>query len=211
MSTLSSRGARTAASALATLLLAGACTGDGESPKEPRKTGAGDTTSEVAVTSAVGTVAGTLDAPGQEAVVAKAVALVEAWWDKAYLGGDYPRADFADAFPGFTPGAAKLATADAALLSNAAVGPRIDEVEAVAKEVSVDILSPRSTPSAATARIRLEFTTTGELEQQVLVTGRLMLAVDAKGNWQIVGYDVSRSDSAPADQSTPVPTEGATP
>ncbi len=42
-----------------------------------------------------------------------------------------------------------------------------------------------------TARVRLGFRTTGELERTVRVQGRLYLTHN-DGGWQVFGYDVSK-------------------
>ena len=64
--------------------------------------------------------------PRAEQVVPEVAAVVDGWMDAAYVAGEYPRDDFADAFPGFTQGAAALATEDADLMTNADRGARID-------------------------------------------------------------------------------------
>ena len=66
--------------------------------------------------------------------------------------GDYPRNDFADAWPDFTTGAQARAQGDKALMSNRDIGADIAGVEATAREVTVDVLAVKGKPSGATAR-----------------------------------------------------------
>ena len=61
----------------------------------------------------VGEVAGKLAKGPARDVAADVAEVVDRWLDAAYVGGDYPRSDFGDAFPGFTKGAATLAVAAA--------------------------------------------------------------------------------------------------
>ena len=44
-----------------------------------------------------------LPAAGRQRLAAKVREVVDGWTEAAYLGGDYPRRDFADSWPGFTP------------------------------------------------------------------------------------------------------------
>jgi hypothetical protein len=184
----------TAAALVAALLASGACTGDkpaDDKPDEP----ADEVVQEVPLTTQVGVVTGKLKPARRTAVADRVGELVDAWFEAAYLSGDYPRTSFRDAFPGFTTDAAALARRDRDLLSNAALGSRIDGVVALRKTVRVDLLSPKQRPAGATARFRLEFETTGGLERRVVVNGRLMLA-PVRGAWKVFAYDVSRSVTA---------------
>jgi hypothetical protein len=56
----------------------------------------------------------------------------------------------------------------------------------------IDVLAPRGKPAAATARIDLRFTTSGQVEKPIEVSGRLFLTPNADGSWRIFGYDVSK-------------------
>ena len=116
---------------------------------------------------------------------------VDAWFDAAYVGGDYPRNDFADAWPGFTTGAQSEAQGDKALMSNQDIGADIAGVEATARKVTVDVLAVKGKPSGATARFVLKFRTDGDVQRKVEVRGRLFLTPEADG-WHIFGYDVTK-------------------
>ena len=185
--------ARTAAVLVAVLLATGACTGD--DPADDTPDGPSDeaeVVQEVQLVTRVGVVTGKLQPVRRKALAHRVGEIVDAWFDAAYLGGDYPRTGFADAFPGFTRDAAALARRDRDLLTNARIGQRIDGVVPLRKSVKVDLLSPGRRPAGATARFRLEFLTTGGLERRVVVNGRLMLA-RVHGAWKVFAYDVRRS------------------
>lgn len=127
--------------------------------------------------------------------------LVSRYFDDAFLGGDYPRKDFADALATFSPGAALRARGDRALLTNADIGTTTQAVVARKKQVRLDVLVPGRRVAGLTARIRLVFlrqpTDGANPDQLVTVSGRLLVNRKKSGQWQIFGYDVSRS-SAPA-------------
>ena len=120
---------------------------------------------------------------------------VDAWFDAAFVGGDYPRNDFADAWPGFTTGAQAEAQGDKALMSNQDIGADIAGVEATARKVTVDVLAVKGKPSGATARFVLKFRTDGDVRRKVEVRGRLFLTPESDG-WHIFGYDVTKGRSA---------------
>lgn len=176
---------------VAVLLATGACTGDDPAEDTPDRP-SDEAVQEVQLTTRVGVVTGKLQPARRKALANRVGKMVDAWFDAAYLEGDYPRTGFGDAFPGFTRGAAALARRDRELLTNAAIGSRIDGVVPLRKSVKVDVLSPGRRPAGATARFRLEFQTTGGLERRVVVNGRLMLA-KVHGTWKVFAYDVRRS------------------
>jgi hypothetical protein len=183
---------RTAAALVAVLLAGSACTGD-EPAEDKTDEPTQETVQEVPLTARVGVVTGKLKPVRRRALAGRVGDIVDAWFDAAYLEGDYPRTSFSDAFPGFTHDAAALARRDRDLLTNAAIGSRIDGVVALRKTVRVDLFSPGRHPAGATARFRLEFLTAGGLERRVVVNGRLMLARVRRGVWKVFAYDVSRS------------------
>lgn len=123
----------------------------------------------------------------ERAVSARAVRFLDA----AYLAGTYPRADFRDAYPGFTGGAAKVARADRALLTNQPIGQRITTVTPTRIGVKVDLLAVDQRAVAATAHLALAFRTEGKFSRQVRVQGRLLLT-KRDGRWKIFGYDLSK-------------------
>ena len=186
----------TATVLLALALAAGGCSGgdsdDDASDTSSPPTAAPTAPPEVKIRARVATVAGELPRQRRKVVARDVGKVVDRWFEAAYLGGDYPRTSFRDAWPGFTAGARALAHRDRTLTSNVLLGKRIDGVRAVAKDVRVDVFSPKRRPAGATARFRLVFRTTGKAERRVLVNGRLVLT-RVKGTWRVFGFDVKRS------------------
>ena len=132
---------------------------------------------------------GRLPVARRKAVRRQVTAVVERWWDAAYLGGDYPRMDFRDAFPGFTRGARERARRDVRLMSNRDVGSRVDAVAADRRLLRLDVLAVDRRARAVTARFVLRFATTGERTGTTAVRGRLFLT-RRHGPWRVFGYDV---------------------
>lgn len=118
--------------------------------------------------------------------------VVDGWVRAAYLDGTYPRRDFAGSWPGFSRGAQELAHRDRALMSNEDLGDRIDGVDPHKVVVRLDVLAVKQRPVGVTARVYVGFSTTGEVERQVRVKGRLFLTRDNGGDWQVFGYDVTK-------------------
>ena len=145
----------------------------------------------VETTSKIHRVFGRLPDKRRKAVRHQVGAVVDRWWEAAYLGGSYPRSRFPDAFPGFTDGAEKLARADKALLTNQTQGLRIDSVTAQSRKVSLDILATGRRARSVTAHMKLRFETAGEKAGTTVVRGRLFLTYK-RGAWRIFGYDVSK-------------------
>lgn len=119
--------------------------------------------------------------------------LVQGWFNAAYVGGDWPRSHFGDAFPGFTPGARAEARRDQVLMTNKQLGPEITDVTPTTSRIRLDVLAVDKRAVGATARFELGFETTGEKERAVRVTGRLMLSRQDAG-WRIFGFDVAKGD-----------------
>ena len=189
-------GFTTAAAVCAATLLLGGCSGDsphdgGDEPGDPSGTAAGGDT--VQLRADLGKVSGRLKPKAAEKVVAQVAPVVDGWFEAAYLSGDYPRKDFAQAFPGFTKGAANDAKQDAVLMTNKDIGSDIDSVSAETKQVDVDVLAADRKAAGATARFTLVFKTAGDYAKQVRVKGQLFLTKGDDGKWRVFGYKVSRS------------------
>lgn len=133
-----------------------------------------------------------LDDAHRERLKASITAVVDPYFDGAYLG-DFPRTDFTPAFAAFTPGAAEDAQRDLDLLSSAGLSDRIDAATATRRRVRVDVFAVDGHPRGATAHFVLEFDTEGRLEESVRVRGDLYLAKDA-GEWRVFGYDVDQAE-----------------
>lgn len=189
--------------ALATALAAASCSGDdGDDGGNEESSQAGEGPDATAAPKGAklkvrpGKVTGQLKKSRTRRVARDVGDVVDRWFRSAYLGGEYPRNDFSNAFGTFTRDLRRRARQDKRQLSNARFGKRIDDVVAVRRVVRVDLLSPKGKPAGATARINLAFDTSGKAERRVVVRGRVMLTKGGKGNWRIFAYDVSRSHRA---------------
>ena len=195
MSTPVRRTAAVTALTLALGLGVGACSG-GDDPGDPAAESPGATPREPAERTvetlvSFGEVTGRMDRPTRQRLQQQVQAVVDGWTEAAYLGGDYPRRAFADAWPGFTRGAQDQARRDRALMSNQDIGDRIDGVSPRLSVLVLDVLAAQGRPVGVTARVRLGFRTTGDLERTVRVTGRLFLT-RTDGQWKVFGYDVTK-------------------
>lgn len=190
----------TAASVLLTLALsASACTGDGGDPEDsdagPSSGGTSATEPAALQTRAtIGKITGRFPAGDRDRLKEKVEAVVDGWLDAAYVGGDYPRTDFDDSFPGFSDGAADDARRDRDLMTNASVGGRIEGVEATKRRLRVDALAVNRRAVGVTARFVLDFDTTGQVARSERVKGRLFM-VYRDGDWQVFGYDVTKGSN----------------
>jgi len=181
------------AAALVLSLAAGGCSGsDGGSGPSAAPASSGtpdDHTVQTRVS--YGTVTGKLAPDVRRRLATQIGDVVDGWTQAAYLGGDYPRRDFSDAWPGFTAGAQEEAHGDRALMSNEDIGERIDGVDPHKSTVRLDVLAVKQHPVGVTARVFLGFGTTGDLEREVRVRGRLFLTY-TDGAWKVFGYDVTK-------------------
>ena len=188
------------ASALAPLvaILAVGCSGDSGAPAEdPTQSLAeptGAPTLDVEPVIRLGRVTGALPRDDRRRVEQRVSRIAVRWLTTAYVGGSYPRDNFDDAFPGFTPGARAAARRDLGVVTNAPIGRRVDDVSPSRVEVEVDLLAVDRQPVAATAHLLTAFETTGRVEERARVTGRLMLT-RRDGKWRVFGYHVSKGES----------------
>jgi hypothetical protein len=195
------RALRAAIVAACLALSLSACSGDPSEPSaEPGDDPAGpseatDAPAPLETTATLGKVTGKLPKAKRSKVRRQVARAVDAWFDAAYVAGDYPRNDFAASWPGFTTGAKVDAKADKALMSNQDIGAQIDAVEATTRKVSIDLLAVRGHAAGATARVVLRFRTDGEVRRKVEVRGRLFLTPTPDG-WRIFGYDVTKGRAA---------------
>jgi hypothetical protein len=192
---LASRPALAAVSMLLCLSLgATACSDDsqgGDAGSQPLPSG-DPSTFAIETTTTMGQVVGRLPKHDRKRLSESITPVVQRWFNAAYVGGDYPRNDFSDAFPGFTAGARTEARHDLELMSNDSIGMRISGVTPKASEIALDVLAVRKKAVAVTARFRLAFKTQGDLERRVGVRGRLLLT-RAKPGWRIFAYHVART------------------
>ncbi len=145
----------------------------------------------VATTTKIHRVHGRLPDARRKAVRTQVGAVVDRWWDAAFLGGTYPRSTFSSAFPGFTRGAEERARADKALLTNQTRGQHVDTVSATHRSVSLDLLATGKRARTVTAHFVLKLDSTGDQAGRTTVRGRLFLT-HKRGAWRIFGYDVAK-------------------
>lgn len=199
------RGRASVAGALcAVLVLAAGCTGgsdDADAPKPSSSpvpsasTGAAPTLEArpVPLTVRVTRVAGRLDKKARASLERNIGRTLDRYLDAAYLGGDYPRRDFDDAFAAFSRPAARTARHDRGFLTNAALAGSTTAVLPKQKKAWLSVLAPNRVAAGVTARIRLVYVDVREAaDQRVTVDGRLLLTRKNSGGWHIFGYDVSR-------------------
>ncbi|MCW2815853.1 MAG: hypothetical protein JWN84_3308 [Nocardioides sp.] len=200
------RGLAPAAGAALVLALTAGCSADGDAPSSrtdraqpgtdvatavPAPADPGPQSTHATIREVTG---GRLVGAARNAVRERVLAVVDSWFASAYLGGTYPRTDFADAFPGFSAGAREQALADQRLMSNAAVGTTTYAVRPLARRVTIDVLAPDGRAAAATVQFRLGLARAGETgaERAERVSGRLYLTRTAGDGWQVFAYDVQR-------------------
>ena len=193
---LAGRPALAAASILLCLSLGTtSCSDDEGGPRgdtsPPLPSGEPDTF-EIETRTTIGQVVGRLPRKDRQRVAGAVTPVVQRWFNAAYVGGDYPRKDFTDAFPGFTAGARSQAFRDRKLMSNRAISDRIEGVTPKTSRIWLDMLAVGERPVAVTARFFLAFRTNGDLTRKVKVHGRLLLSRSDKG-WRIFGYDVAKN------------------
>ena len=198
---------RLAATLLCTLLAAttAACTGDEPAPSpavEESATPTEESTSTMEAKPApakvrVTRVAGRMKPKDQDVLADKVGAVVTAYFDDAFLGGEYPRSDFGDAFGTFTAGAAEQARGDQDLLTNVDLGPTTESVVARRQTAYLSVLAPHRVAAGVTALVHLRFVAErgDEPDKEVTVKGRLMLTRKNDGGWTIFGYDLTQSAS----------------
>lgn len=181
------------ATLVTTLLLAGAgCSGDDTDPdSESASSATPSGPPPLQTTSKVGVVSGKLSKERQARVKQRVAEVVDDWIDAAYVGGDWPRTEFGDAYPHFTPGAAKDAARDAGLMSNQRIAARLDGVRATQRRLLVDLLAVNRRPAGVTARFVVAMRLSGEVERTERVAGSLFLTW-REGGWKVFGYDVQR-------------------
>lgn len=145
--------------------------------------------SEVDTSAEIGRIVGRLPGSRRKAVRQEVTAVIDRWWEAAYLSGARSKADLARAFPGFTPGARQRATFDRSLMSSVDLGA--DTVTALMRKVRLDLLAVDQRVRSVTARFDFRVRTTGERTRRLQVRGRLFLTrVD--GDWRVFGYDVTQ-------------------
>lgn len=180
--------------ALVTIVLLCGCSvggsGSGRTANGPIATHVGVITpNDIKTNAEVGRIVGRLPAEHRKAARKQVTAVVDRWWQAAYLSGDLAASEVSAAFPGFTAGARKRATSDRDLMTNADLGA--DEVTPLKRELRLDLLAVDTRVRSVTARFELRVRTTGERAGRLQMRGRLFLTRQ-DGDWRIFGYDVSK-------------------
>lgn len=138
----------------------------------------------------VSEITGALSKKERQRVVKAVTGVVDRWWDAAYLS------DSDNPFPGFTPGAAKLARGDADIMTGARL---LDGASAAATRrlVTLDVLAVKKRAVGVTAGVLLVLEA-GDDGKRYVVRGTVELERD-KAEWRIFGYRIS----AGAEQAGP--------
>jgi hypothetical protein len=140
-------------------------------------------------------VSGTLEPKDQEVLADNVGKVVNAYFEDAFTGGEYPRSSFGDAFATFSDGAARQADGDRDLLTNRVLGPQTESVVVRRQTAYLSVLAPYKVAAGVTAKVHLRFVAErgDKPAQRVDVKGRLMLTRKEKsGGWKIFGYDLTQ-------------------
>lgn len=191
----------------AVILLTSACSSDDSDPQSGPDTESTSPTAdeptqppveEILTKATIRKVTGSMRPAARAKLRDKITITVDTWFESAYLGGDYPRTDFEDAFDVFTPGAQVRATQDRTLMSNGAVGTTTFAVRALARRVKIDVLAEDGRASAVTVDFRLGMARAGDTgaERTERIMGHLYLTYEPGDGWQVFGYDVQRGEIA---------------
>lgn len=175
------------------VLGAGCSGGSGEDEPSVRVTSLAPTAEPPVSTQVVaGKLRGTLTKAGRQAAVQDVAEVVDTWIDQAWVEGPWPR-EVDGVWETFTPGAARLAKADASMTSAAGFGPEAEAVRATKRRVKVDLLGRRLEPVGATARISVHLEVSPveapDEPRDVRLRGRVMLT-PTEGGWKIFGYEL---------------------
>jgi hypothetical protein len=148
-------------------------------------------------------VSGKLKVKDREVLADNVQKVVTAYFDDAFLGGNYPRESFGDALATFSAGAARQADGDRDLLTNRVLGSTTESVRVRRRTAYLSVLAPYKVAAGVTARVHLRFLADrGERPtKRVDVTGRLMLTRKKSGGWQIFGYDLSKNARTVGEES----------
>ncbi len=179
------------------------CTSDDPGSADPQQSRAGttfgaDAAPPLATTASVGEVTGRLERARRARVKQRVTEVVDRWLDRAYVGGSFPRNDFRKAFTGFTAGAAAEARRDLALMSNKPIGRKVEAVRATNRRLRIDVLAARGRAVGVTARVVLDFETSGRVSRSERVAGRLYLTW--RDGWKVFAYDLTRGVHQPQKQ-----------
>lgn len=174
--------------ATALVLVASGCSDDGN--RQPSTTSSSVSTSTappLATTATITRLTGNLKPKRRKAVVRQVKAVVDGWWDAAYLS---PGKD-GDPFPGFTRGAADLARRDRDVMTAAALRDGAGDPVAVHRSVGLDILAVNGRPAGVTAHVWLAVKPSADAKRAVVAVRGLLDLSRQDGKWRIFGYSMT--------------------
>lgn len=153
--------------------------------------GAVTTPAELATTADVGRIVGHLPGTRRRAVRQEVTAVIDRWWEAAYLDDAGTTTDVSAAFPGFTRGARTRATFDRELMTHSDIDAA--SITPLMRKVRLDLLAVGKRVRSVTARfdLRTRVQANSGRSGRLQVRGRLFLTRGSAG-WQIFGYDVSK-------------------
>ena len=141
------------------------------------------------VRTAVSRVHGDLSGERRHRFAREAGELIAGYFSAAYLQ-ERSAPGYAAAFPGFTPGARRMAMQDVEVAADGGYA-WADEVEPLGAVAFLSVVAPEGRPVGATARVLLRLAVSeGERDRVVAVRGRLLLTPE-QDRLQIFGYDLS--------------------
>ena len=139
------RSALVGGAALLLLALAAGCdSGDdiGDGDKDPSSSsGHGSEAPTVKTVTTIEHGGDGLTAWHQTKTIQSVTAVLDPWFDDAFLG-EFPRSDYSAAFADFTKGAAADAQRDLDLLSSSGIADQIDSATATNRRVRLDVFAP---------------------------------------------------------------------
>lgn len=155
--------------------------------------GASTPVAELRTTAALGRLVGRLPGPRRRTVLRQVTAVVDGWWEAAYLAPDEETRPGRASFPGFTGGARSRAGADRTLMTNARLEGA--SLTPLMRKVHLDVLAVGGRARSVTARFELRVRVapagSGARARRLQLRGRLFLTHRPAG-WRVFGYDVSR-------------------
>lgn len=203
--------ARPYAAALVALTLAAttaSCTGSDEPESTPEPTPSSSAPADgpsaaeepapqsVAPRTRVTRVSGRLKPKDREVLADNVGKVVNAYFEDAFTGGEYPRSSFGDAFATFSDGAARQADRERDLLTNRELGPTTEGIVVRRQTTYLSVLAPYKVAAGVSATVHLRFVADrgDKPAKRVDVKGRLLLTRKEKsGGWKIFGYDLTQN------------------
>jgi len=187
-------------------LLAGGCTDGDEAPVPPPpesvepspSTAPTLTVSSSPLNIQLGPVRGELRPVARTQLRDRLRRVISVWMATGYVGGDFPRTDYSQAFMTYTPGVAAQAQRQRKVTTTAGLGAELAQVVPTRRVARVSVLAVRGRAIGASARVLLVMVgvRADGTELELVVRGRLRLTPTADG-WRIFGFELSRSLGAP--------------